>query len=361
MSQIYRPQNVLQLGVALFTAAGAGEHQALATVGALITSSLMGHDSHGVIRIPEYLGYVADGSVVPDAPLTVVRTGAATAAVNCGRGFGAVGAERAIREGIQISREERAACVITRDCNHVGRLGAWVQLAADQGMIALATCNSPIHGHFVLPWGGREGRLGTNPLAYAIPTSGDPIVADFSTSVAPEGKIRFYRNEAKLVPDGWIVDAHGRATNDPNAFYGPPRGGLLPLGGSAGHKGFALSLLVEIFGTALGGISSQDTKAFGNGVCFVVIDPSAFCPLDQFQRLVDETIAYMKSSTPIAGVSEVLVPGELEFRTMRQRRSDGIPVDNATLQGMRDFGHRLRVDVDRFLDTAASSGTELSG
>ena len=102
--------------------------------------------------------------------------------------------------------------MITRRCNHIGRVGAWVQLAADDGMIAIATCNSPIHGHFVLPWGGREGRLGTNPIAYAIPTGGDPIVADFSTSVAPEGKIRFYRNEQKKVPDGWIVDPHGNPT-----------------------------------------------------------------------------------------------------------------------------------------------------
>ena len=78
----------------------------------------------------------------------------------------------------------------------------------------------------VLPWGGRDGRLATNPIAYAVPTGGDPVVADFSTSVAPEGKIRFYRNEGKTVPDGWILDADGNATNDPNAFYGPPRGGF---------------------------------------------------------------------------------------------------------------------------------------
>ncbi len=351
MSQLFRPQLVSQLGVALFTAAGAAGYQALATVESLVNSSLMGHDSHGVIRIPEYLGFVADGTIVIDAPLVVERTGPATAVVDCGHGFGAVGAEKAIQEGIQIAREQRTACVITRRCNHIGRVGAWVQLAAEKGMFALATCNSPIQGHFVLPWGGREGRLGTNPIAYAVPTGGDPIVADFSTSVAPEGKIRFYRNEGKKVPDGWIVDSNGNPTNDPNAFYGPPRGGLLPLGASAGHKGFALSLLVEILGSALAGISSRDTNVFGNGVCFLVIDPSAFCPLDQFRQLVDETIAYMKSSTPAPGIAEVLVPGELEFRTRRQRQKVGIPVDDATLRGMRAHGERLGVEVDGFLDS----------
>ena len=176
------------------------------------------------------------------------------------------------------------------------------------------------------------------------------MVADFSTSIAPEGKIRFHRNEGKTVPDGWIVDADGKATNDPNAFYGPPRGGILPLGAGAGHKGFALSLLVEILGSALAGFSSKDPKTFGNGVCFIVLDPSAFCPLEQFRQLMDETVNYMKSSRPAPGFEEVLVPGELEFRTLEKRRRDGIPVDAATLLALRQHGVRLGVLVDGFLD-----------
>jgi hydroxycarboxylate dehydrogenase B len=349
MSRLHLPDSVSRLGTALFTAAGAAPYEASATVGALVTSSLMGHDSHGVIRVPEYLGFVADGLIAVDAPLAVERTSPTTAVVDCHHGFGAVGAERAIREGIEIARGQCTACVVTRRCNHVGRLGGWVQLAADQGLIALATCNSPLHGHDVLPWRGRDGRLGTNPIAYAVPTGGDPIVADFSTSVAPEGKIRFYRNEGKMVPDGWIHDANGNATNDPNAFYGPPRGGILPLGGAAGHKGFALGLLVEILGSALAGFRAQDPQVFGNGVCFFVVDPAAFCPLGEFRRLVDETIAYIKSSRPASGYEEVLVPGELEFRSLRQRQKDGIPVDPATLEAMREHGARLGVDVDGLL------------
>jgi uncharacterized oxidoreductase len=168
--------------------------------------------------------------------------------------------------------------------------------------------------------------------------------------VAPEGKIRFARNEGKPVPDGWILDANGNATNDPNAFYGPPRGGILPLGAAAGHKGFALGLLVEILGSALAGINSRDPKVVGNGVCFIVVDPSAFCPLDEFRRLMDETVAYIKSSRPAPGFEEVLVPGEIEFRTLRQRQIAGIPVDAATLEAMRKHGARLGVDVDGLLD-----------
>lgn len=344
MSRIYPAQLVTDLGTRLFIAAGARLDDASATVMSLVTSSLMGHDSHGVIRIPEYLGFIENGTIDVDAVVSIQSTGPATAIVDCGQGFGPVGADAAIRHAVSLAKTQRTACVITRRCNHVGRLGAWVQVAAGQGMVALATCNSPVHGHFVLPWGGREGRLATNPIAYAVPTTSNPVVADFSTSVAPEGKIRFYRNEGKPVPDGWILDAEGQPTNDPNDFYGPPRGGILPLGASAGHKGFALSLLVEIFGSALAGIGPTDPHAKGNGVCFIVIDPAAFCPLETFRRLMDETVRYMKSSPPVPGVAEVLVPGELEFRTMATRKWEGIPVDDATINAIRDYCQRFHVE-----------------
>lgn len=317
---------------------------ASATVSSLVTSSLMGHDSHGVIRIPEYLGFIDNRTIDVDAGVTIESTGPGTAIVDCGNGFGPVGAEAAIRHAVTIARQQRTACAITRRCNHVGRLGAWVQVAADQGMVAIATCNSPVHGHLVLPWGGREGRLATNPIAYAVPTTGNPVVADFSTSVAPEGKIRFYRNEGRPVPDGWILDAAGNPTNDPNAFYGPPRGGILPLGAKAGHKGFALSLLVEILGSALAGIGPQDQHVKGNGVCFIVVDPAAFCPVETFLRLMDETVAYMKSSPPVSGVAEVMVPGELEFRTMQKRKQEGIAIDEATRNALQEFCEKLKVE-----------------
>jgi uncharacterized oxidoreductase len=346
MSRLFPASSVLQSGITLFRAAGARPDEANAVVEALVTSSLMGHDSHGVIRIPEYLGFIVAGSLRVDAEISVQYTGPTTAIVDCGHGFGAVGARRAVQEGIRIAREQRTACVVTRRCNHVGRLGAWVEDAADAGMIAIATCSSPSTGHHVLPWGGRDGRLGTNPIAYGIPTSGDPIIADFATSVAPEGKVRFYRNEGKPVPPGWILDAQGTPTDDPNKFYGPPKGGILPLGGSAGHKGFALSLLVDVLGNALAGVPLHDPEFVGNGNCFIVIDPASFCSGDLFRRLVDETIAYMKSSRPVPGVEEVLVPGEIEFRNLKQRQVDGIPVDDFTRQAMQDYAGRWNVAID---------------
>jgi uncharacterized oxidoreductase len=287
---------------------------------------------------------VAEGTIVPGGKVTIGRRTATTAQVDCGLNFGPVGATRAMDVAIELAQESGVACVTTRRCNHVARLGAYVQQAAERGMVALATCNAPISGHFVVPWGGTQGRLATNPIAYAAPTGGDPIVADFATSVAPEGKVRWYRNSGLPLPDGWVQDAGGHPTNDPKALYGPPRGGLLPLGGPAGHKGFALSLLVEILGSALAGFASTDASLGGNGVCFVAIDPRSFVPLDRFRALMDEMVAYVKSSPAAHPGAEVLMPGELEFRTLQTRRAEGIPIDGETWSALCEYAERLGTD-----------------
>lgn len=341
MSQLFDHRAVSRLAASLFEAAGAPPLEASLVAEHLVTSSLMGLDSHGVLRVPEYLDLVLQGKIVPGAPIEVRRTTATTAIVDCGYNFGAVGAVRAIEEACHLARHSGTASVITRHCNHVGRLGAYVQAAAEQELVAIATCNSPVYGHFVLPWGGREGRLATNPVAYAVPTGGDPIVADISTSVAPEGKIRKHMHLGQPLPEGWVVDAGGRPTTDAAAFYGPPRGGILPLGGSAGHKGYALGLLVEVLGSALAGVAADDPAVVGNGVCLIVLDPKSFCPIDEFKRLMDGLVAYIKSSPPAAGFDEVLVPGEPEFRTLRRRSIEGIPIDPVTINAIRDHASRL--------------------
>lgn len=346
MSTLHSPKEIQRLGSLLFQALGASGAEADLATSELVKSSLLGHDSHGVMRIPEYLGFIEDGSLKTGTTIETRQTSPTTAEVDCGYGFGAVGATAAIETGIQIAREQGTACVITRNCNHVGRLGSYVTTAAEAGMVAIATCNSPSYGHHVLPYGGREGRLATNPIAYGAPTTGNPIVADFSTSVAPEGKVRFYRNENKAVPDGWILDSDGQPTNDPNDFYGPPKGGILPLGGTVGHKGYALGLLVEILGAIFAGVGSTSTEVFGNGVCFIVLNTNSFTQAETFAQLMSDSADYMKSSAPAAGFDEVLVPGELEFRNLAQRKQTGIPIDPATWQQLVDYTTKLNIPLD---------------
>jgi len=304
----------------------------------------MGIDSHGLIRIPQYVNDIRNGEIQPAAPVVVVRETETTAAVDCGWNFGQVGAMRAMEVATAKAREHHTSCVVGLRCGHAGRLGAYTEFAARQGFISLGFCNSPRHGHYVLPWGGREPRLATNPISFAFPAgSGEPIVADFSTASSPEGKIRVYRDGKRTLPEGWIVDAQGKPSTDPASFYGPPMGAILPFGRESGYRGFALSLLVEVLGGTLGGLNITVDQP-GNGVGFIVIDASAFMPGEHFYELIEELRSYVKSSKPAEGFKEVLMPGEPESRTARERKLHGIPLDEATWQAILNCAHSLGVE-----------------
>lgn len=312
----------------IFEACAAPSKEAKIVADHLVDANLRGVDSHGVIRITQYVDDIREKAIIPGAPITSTHETETTVIVDGGWNFGLVVARRAMEVAMDKARMHHTACVVTRRCGHAGRLGAYTQLAAENGFIAFAVCNSPRHGHFVLPWGGREGRLATNPISYGVPTElGHPIVSDFSTAASPEGKIRLYRDEGRKVPEGWIVDAEGNPTTDPAAFYGPPMGAIRPFGGESGYRGYALSLLVELMGSTLAGQNITVDRP-GNDLAFIVIDVSAFLPRKEFQGLAGHVRQYMKSSPPAQGFEEVMLPGEPEFRLAEKRGTTGIPVDD---------------------------------
>jgi hydroxycarboxylate dehydrogenase B len=302
-----------ELAAAIFEAIGSPPAEATLIAQELVTANLIGIASHGLMRVPEYVKAAAEGDVKPGAEATIVAETASTAVVDCGRNFGQVGAYRALDVAIGKARETGVGCVVTRNCHHAGRLGAYPEAAARHGLLCLATAAVRPKGHFVVPWGGTEGRLGTNPIAYGVPTGNAPIVTDFATSVIPEGEVRQALEAQKPLPDLAAIDATGKPTTDPSKFYGPPKGALMPFGGSVGYKGYALGLLAEILGGALGGFSVRDTQRSSNALWLLVIEPTAFLALDEFKNLADDLIAYVKSSPAVPG-GEVLVPGEMEER-----------------------------------------------
>jgi uncharacterized oxidoreductase len=341
----------------IFIACGAPPDEASLVAEHLVNSNLMGVDSHGVLRIPEYVDRVHRGAIVPGAPIVLTQEQSGTAIVDCGLNFGQVGASRAMQLAIEKASRYKVSCVVTRRCTHVGRLGHYSRMAADAGMVGLITVNSSSEGHDVVPFGGVVGRLATNPLSYAIPAPGPPLVADMSTSTVAEGKIRLYRNLGQELPPGWIIDGAGNPSTDPRAYYGnwdtspqarygSDRGWILSLGGDLGYKGYALSLMVEILSGALSGeLYNMDVLDGGQGVCCVVIDISAFMPLDRFRKLVGELIAYVKSAPVAPGFQEILMPGEPDFRTLEERQAKGIPLDPNTWQQIRAIAESLHVQI----------------
>jgi LDH2 family malate/lactate/ureidoglycolate dehydrogenase len=320
--------------VRVLVAAGAPETAATVVAGSLVLSNLKGVDSHGIVRVAQYVDQIETGLTRPAAIPSVERRGS-TAHVDGAWGFGQSAARRAVNEAIDLAGTAGLALVTLAHVRHVGRLGEYAELTAAEGCIALAFCNVGPPGGSVAPFGGRSPVFGTNPLAYAIPTgSGRPVVADFSTSTTAEGKLRLARQNGTGVPPGWILDSDGLPSEDPAAFY--EGGAILPAGG---HKGSALALLVEILGGILAGAGCASTGADpGNGLVLVAVRPSRWSGAD-----VDAVVDAVRDVPPLPGVGAVLVPGDLEAATEAVRRRDGIPVPDQTWSQLAEVAARRGV------------------
>jgi uncharacterized oxidoreductase len=333
-----------KLTVDIFEACGSPAEESRIVADHLVNANLCGMDSHGLIRIPQYVQDAREGTAKPGAAITIASETAVSAVVDCGWNFGVVGAERAARIAVDKTRNSRIAVVATVHCNHAGRLGHYLEQIAAQKLIGFGFCSSPKHGHFVVPWGGRDGRLSTNPMAYGIPDDDAPIVSDFSTSQAPEGKIRLYKNRKQNLPEGWILDASGQPSTSPSDFYGPPQGGILPFGGRQGYRGYALGLLVEVMGTILAGNDPTEDRP-GNGVSFIVFDPGLLADTKRFEGNVQKLKDYIHSSRPSKSGTEVLLPGEPEQRSRAIRSKEGIEIDPATWAAIEKVAASLNVEI----------------
>jgi LDH2 family malate/lactate/ureidoglycolate dehydrogenase len=320
-----------QIGTALLQAAGATDDEARAVAIGCVDANLAGHDSHGVIAIPTYIDRIKAGHIMPGAPWTIVQESPTTTVIDGHWGFGFHVNAKAMALTIEKARTANvAACTVFRQ-SHVGRLAAYPLMAMREGMIAIATADSGRSPKHVAPFGGREARLGTNPLAIAVPSDLEaPFYLDMATSAVAAGKIQLAVARGEQIPQGWIIDAEGRHTTDPTQYR--KGGALLPLGGSEGYKGSGLAAMVEVLCGLLTGLGFgvEPTGRHNDGVFMAVFNVAAFRPLQQFKREVAEFAHYLKSTPPSDGSSGVFYPGELESIRAQQRRRDGIAIENAT-------------------------------
>jgi LDH2 family malate/lactate/ureidoglycolate dehydrogenase len=292
----------------------------------LVLSNLVGHDSHGVIRLAQYAAWIADGQIRPAAAAVIARRDRAAAVVDGGWGFGQPAAQLATGLVIELAREHAVAAVTIRDCNHVGRLGEYVAELAQADLMGLAFCNS---GAVVAPFGGTGRALGTNPFAWAAPGAPDgPLVVDFSTAGVAEGKLRVAGAEGRDVAAGLIVDSRGRPTTHPADFFAG--GALLPFGG---HKGSGMSVMIELLGGLLTGMGTAPTAGYagGNGTVLVGMSIAAFTGLAAYRAEAAEFCARLVAAGAGPTGGSVLLPGELEARTRRSRQAEGIPVGQGVL------------------------------
>jgi LDH2 family malate/lactate/ureidoglycolate dehydrogenase len=307
--------------------------------GALHAANLAGHDSHGVIRMPDYAQRVREGKIDPEARAEVVRRRGAGACVSARRGWGQPGARLAAQTAAEIAGELGVGAVVLQESPHVGRLADYVELIAGSGRIGMAVTNAWVR---VAPFGGRDRRLGTDRDRLRH-SHGRRRAADRGGlrhlgggRGQAEGRARLRRRG----PPGAIIDPDGRPTDDPADFYAG--GSLLP---AQGHKGYGLAVAIEALGGALSGMGPAMIPDYrdGNGMFVLALEPEAFIGADRFLGQVEEMAQALRGAPAAPGARAVLLPGDPEARTAERRLRDGIPLAEKTWDELRRLASELGV------------------
>ena len=342
--------NALQiqpLAVRILEAAGVSTREARIVGEELAAANLVGHDSHGVMRLVQYVGMIDDGVIKPGAKAEVVKDTAAFAVIDGQFNFGQVICRQALDVLTEKARAAGTATVMIRNSNHVGRLGSYTDRAANDGFAALMSVNGAAGGG-VAPFGGIDRKLGTNPICLAAPRAGGNLVLDMTTSATAEGKLRVAYQKGEQVPPGMMIDGHGAPSTNPGDYYHEPLGAILPLGGPLlGHKGYGLSVMVDVFCGILSGngVCRTELPPGCNGVWMQLIDIESFVPREQFDTTIEMYTAHLKSSRHMDGIDEILLPGEIEVRRRQKREQEGVPIPDETWRQLNELAERLGTSV----------------
>jgi len=335
-----------KIAAELLSGAGAPADEAAIVAKHSVEANLTGHDSHGIIQIPNYINRVEQGHIVPGAPIDIVSDTPTTTVIDGNWGFGYVVTEDAMKRTIAKAQAQNVAAATVYRQGHVGRVADYPLMAVEHGMIGLMTADSGRAPKAVAPFGGRLARLGTNPISIAVPSDLDgPLYFDMSTAAAAAGKIKLAEARGQEVPGGWIIDSQGRSTTDPAALG--QGGALLPLGGDVGFKGYALATMVEILSALLTGLGfGVEPSGRHNDGCFIaVFKVDAFRDLATFKREVADFAQYLKETPTADGFDEVFYPGEVEHLRRTERLREGIDVEDATWAKLVALGEKYGVTV----------------
>ena len=309
---------------------------------ALVASNLRGVDSHGVALLRYYLEQIEHGDLDPHAEPEILHHSGCTALIDGHNGLGQVISRFATDQAIRLAMDHGCGVVSVRHSNHFGAAAYWVNRLTAAGFIGLVLCNASAT---VAPWQGREGRLGTNPICFAVPGQ-SPFLLDMATTTVAANKIFNAYNAGRTeIPLGWALDSDGVPTTSTQDAY---RGLLQPLGGC---KGSGLAVMVEMLcgvlsggamSNELGGIRFRGTRVDVSQF-FLALDPKCFLEPGEYETRAQALTQKLKAVAPAVGYEEVLVAGEPEIRNESLRRKEGIPLDDATWQTLCAWGEKLKV------------------
>ena len=328
----------------IFVGAGCSDAEGGRIAKSLVSANLVGHDSHGVVRVPRYVNSKLDGIVNGDVDVDVLVDTPVIAVVDGKFGYGQTVAPQAVEIGIAKCKANGLSLVALRNAGHIGRIGDFAEMAAAQGLVSVHFVNVP-GSVLVAPFGGIDRRISTAPFCVGVPRpDGDTIILDFATSVVAEGKVLVASQGGKALPDNALVGPDGAMSGDPRQLYGPfdrddyePKGGRDYRQGEGAirafgdHKGSGLAIMCELLGGSLTGAGATEVRPrVTNGMLSFYIDPKVLDPSDFFSQDVTRYIDYLKSSKPTKAGGEVLIPGEPEARSRVERMKNGIDISDDT-------------------------------
>lgn len=338
-----------RLGFAIFRAVGVPADEAEIVTEILVTTSLHGIDSHGVRAIPMYIETIKKGDEAyyplrPGTPIKVLVDTPTTAMWDAGAAFGFVVGKKAMETAIEKAKRYKFGSVGTTGTGHIGALHYYSLMAAKQDMIGITLCRGG--GHAAAPYGGVDGRLGINPFSVAIPAEEHkPIFLDMATTTVAVGHLAVMKTRGQKIPAGWLINKKGEWVQefDLEALL---KGEVAPVGfggRDSEYKGYGLSVIIEALAGAIGAGCSLDEKGFGH--VFSAIDPTGYCPIEDFKARVDSMIRHVKSSNKRPGFKEILVPGEPEWRKQEKRKKEGIFIDDPWWDKIVETAEKLGLDV----------------
>ena len=340
----YAAEGLRELATRLLQETGLAAERAQAVAEVLVEADLLGHDTHGLDMLARYLDELAAGRMAREGEPETLRDSGSALTWDGRRLPGPWLVKRAIATARERLAAHPVVTVVIRRSHHIGCLQAYLKPVTDDGLVILLTCSDP-SGAGVTPHGGVASRLTPNPLAAGFPTAGAPVLLDVSMSTTTNALTKRLYDEGGRLPGPWLVDAEGRASDDPGVLFREPKGALLPLGGQdLGHKGFALALLVEALTSGLAGHGRADAgEGWGASVFIQLIDPAAFAGREAFVRETTR-LAEICHTTPVAaGKPPVRLPGERALARREAQLASGVTLRAGILDSLRPWADRLGV------------------
>lgn len=327
----FTPDRLKTATTAALVAAELDRPLAAAVAEVLIDAEIMGHRTHGLSLLPHYLGQLQSGGMAKSGDVAVVRDTGASFLWQANRLPGAWVIKQALDEMVARSVAQPVVTASISECFHIGSLQTYLQAATDHGLICIIATTDPSVAS-VAPFGGVDPVLTSNPVAYGLPTAGDPILIDLCTSVVSNSAVQSYQRAGQRLPGNWLLDNGGSATDDPQALQATPPGTIMPLGGEQfGYKGFALGLVVEALALALSGYGrGAEHRSFGEGVFLQVINPNMFAGRAIFEAEMSRLADSCRASRVPAGAEAVRLPGERALQRARAAAEEGVEVSLAS-------------------------------